>query len=475
MRLSRKTKPLILIILGIIFAFSPISATNLSCISEKKHTILDFKNKNPLIKDNLKFSAIIGKIHIDNNWTDAKSAGICTGNGTYSEPYIIEDLVIDGGSSGSCIRIENSNAFFRIENCTLYNSRKNFPSAGIRLSYVSNAHLIDNNCSLNEIGIWLSNSNNNTISSNIITNNYGGIHNFGGIYLFESDHNTISENTENTEQSNFHYSIRLLDSNNNMILTNILNSGMYLDGINNNISGNKMDKSGLGIYPGNTENFYSQNIDTTNLVNGKPLYYYTNEEYLKQNNFSNAGQIILVSCKNSLLTDLNLSYSDTGISLINSNNITIWGNMVNNNRRDGLYLFGGGNHNISNNVISYNNEYGILLVYCSDNTFLENNISYNNYHGFDCYRLENSFIFGNNINHNKNYGINFINCINNAITGNSLIGNEKCFNEAFSEGNVFENNVCRDRPSAIPGYNLFFLLSILSIIAIIISKRVKKS
>jgi len=89
--------------------------------------------------------------------------------------------------------------------------------------------------------------------------------------------------------------------------------------------------------------------------------------------------------------------------------------------------------------------------------------------------LENSFISGNDINHNKNYGIYFINCINNTITGNSLIGNEKCFNEVHSEDNVFKNNVCRDRISAIPGYNLFFLLGILSIIAIIIGKRIKKS
>ena len=469
MIVSRKTKPLILIILGIIFAFSPIIATNLSYISKNKNIILDYSNETPLIKDNLEISVSLGKIHIDNNWTDAKSAGICTGNGTYSEPYIIEDLLIDGGGSESCIRIENSNAFFRIENCTLYNSGKNFINAGIRLSYVNNAHLIDNNCSFNEKGILLRNSNNNTISGNIIINNDWGI------YLWNSDHNTILENTENTEQSNSRYGIKLYDSNNNKILTNILNSGIWLDGVNNNISGNMMDKCGLGIYPGNTENFYSQNIDTTNLINGKPLYYYINEEYLEPNNFTNAGQIILVSCKNSLIVNLNVSYSDTGISLINSNNNTIRGNTVNNNHRDGLYLFGGGNNNISNNIVSYNNEYGILLEYSSDNIFLENNVSYNNYHGFDCYRLENSFISGNDINHNKNYGIYFINCINNTITGNSLIGNEKCFNEVHSEDNVFKNNVCRDRISAIPGYNLFFLLGILSIIAIIIGKRIKKS
>lgn len=41
------------------------------------------------------FFAVSGKIHIDNNWTAAKSAGICTGNGTYSEPYVIDDLMVE--------------------------------------------------------------------------------------------------------------------------------------------------------------------------------------------------------------------------------------------------------------------------------------------------------------------------------------------------------------------------------------------
>lgn len=45
---------------------------------------------------------------------DAKTAGICTGQGTYSDPYVIQDLVIDAGESGSCILIENSNDYFKI-------------------------------------------------------------------------------------------------------------------------------------------------------------------------------------------------------------------------------------------------------------------------------------------------------------------------------------------------------------------------
>ena len=92
---------------------------------------------------------LVEKIVINNgngstyNWSVAKADGICTGNGTYSEPYIIEDLVIDAGGSGSCISIENSDVYFIIENCTLYNSG-GYYTAGIKLSYVDNSQLINN-------------------------------------------------------------------------------------------------------------------------------------------------------------------------------------------------------------------------------------------------------------------------------------------------------------------------------------------
>ena len=61
----------------------------------------------------MNISAVSGKIHIDGNsgWDAFKAAGNCTGNGTYSMPYVIEDLVIGDGGLGSCILIENSDVY----------------------------------------------------------------------------------------------------------------------------------------------------------------------------------------------------------------------------------------------------------------------------------------------------------------------------------------------------------------------------
>lgn len=461
MKSYRKIIIRFLLIIGILSINSPILINNQKLIVENINSTSNYKDLNE--SAHLRSSFLSAIIHIDNNWTDVKAEGVCTGNGTYSDPYVIKDLVIDGDGEVNCILIENSEVFFKIENCSISNS-----FFGIRLEYIKNGRILNNTCSSNVFsGISLHHSSNNTISGNTVRDSQ-----YFGISLYYSDMNKILENTEN---DNSNYGIHLTYSDNNLIGENILNTGISLDGTNNNISSNLMKRCGLGIFPSNSEYFYSQNIETSNLVNGKPLYYYVNEINLDSTNFTDAGQIILVSCENSLIYNLNLSYSETGISLINSDNITIKGNTVNHNRRNGLYLFGGGHNNVSKNNFSYNKWYGISLEFNTNSIFLENNISYNNYYGLDFKDLENSLISGNDINYNKIYGISFIHCINNAIIGNTLIGNEKCFKEITSEGNIFEDNLCRDRPTPILGYNLFFLLGILSIMVIIVGKKINKN
>ena len=85
-----------LIIIGILFTLLPIITTSLSYITDNNNKSLDFSDDFTLDKDNLKISEVSGKIHIDGNsgWAAFKADGNCTGNGTYSEPYLIEDLVI---------------------------------------------------------------------------------------------------------------------------------------------------------------------------------------------------------------------------------------------------------------------------------------------------------------------------------------------------------------------------------------------
>ena len=88
-----KSKIIILSALGILFALLPIITSNLIFYVGNNKTSLEYDDEFNLDYVNLKISATSGKIHIDGNseWIAFKNDGKCTGNGTYSEPYVIED------------------------------------------------------------------------------------------------------------------------------------------------------------------------------------------------------------------------------------------------------------------------------------------------------------------------------------------------------------------------------------------------
>ena len=371
MKSNPKTKIIILIILGITLCLSPIINNYLSFNAETS----DINSYN----ENLKISKVSGPIYIDGNsayynWSYVKSTGICTGEGTYSDPYVIEDLVIDGGGSGSCIEIEDSSVYFRIENCTVYNFGYYGNDAGIRLNRVSNGSLITNNCSSNGYnGISLVHSDNNTVSGNTANDNGNGI------FLSHSDNNTISGNIANNNERN---GIELSDSNNITVLGNIMN------------------ERGLRI-SGSLEELRSHDINATNLVNEKPLYYYANEINLGPSDFTNAGQVILVNCDDSLISNLNISYTSTAISLFYCNNNVISRNTANNNYYNGISLDYSNYTTVSGNTVN-NNSDGIALYYNSDNNNISGNTVNNNWYGIALYYdNDNNNISGNTANNNQ--------------------------------------------------------------------------
>jgi parallel beta-helix repeat protein len=185
-------------------------------------------------------------IYINNNWTDAKSEfpWVQGGDGTYNNPFFIENVKIDatGSPIGCGILIENSDVYFKIENCTIYNSESSWNNAGIKLSSTKNGMINNSYCINNKKrGILLYTSNNNTISFNVVENN-----NFMGIDLFSSNNNTILGNTINRNAE--HSGLHLDSSHNNSILGNSVNNNIH-NGIfiersdNNTISGNDVNNN----------------------------------------------------------------------------------------------------------------------------------------------------------------------------------------------------------------------------------------
>ncbi|MFX1502299.1 MAG: right-handed parallel beta-helix repeat-containing protein, partial [Promethearchaeota archaeon] len=243
-----------------------------------------------------------------------------------------------------------------------------YAMAGIVLQNCDNNTLLENTLSNNtRSGVYLLESNYNNITKNIVTNNSDGI------YLSHSDYNLILNNTMNNntihqdleDPHEYGNGIFLEHSNNNNLTKNKVKynekAGIYLfQVINITIKENNLTHCGLYIYfdvnkdnPTPPLNNISYDIDDTNNVNSKSLIYRWNELGINFNLISDAGQIILINCNNSIISNTNITHATVGITLYNcSNNI------------------------ITNNSASFNNDEGLLLnFYCHNNSILKNNFS----------------------------------------------------------------------------------------------------
>ncbi len=323
-----------------------------------------------------------------------------------------------------------------------------------------------------DAGIYISGCVNNTIEYNIIVDTWGpvlqahGIHfisssnstirhnrifdcNYYGVY-FESNckyntifNNTIHDNskgiliktrsTDNTIKNNTIYrngndGIELSDSNSLTVKNNNIydqgRSGINILNCNYSIySANKLASCGFSI------SFSSGNHSTyliydNNTVNGKNLYFYTNQIGLNNANFTNAGQIILYKCSNSYLSDLNVSYTNYGLYLNNINN-TYFSNINAIHCYEGIYLTYGYNNTFNNCTTSYNEAYGSINLVLSENNTVVNCTGAYGYYGLLLTNSHNNSVLYNNFSYNINNGIYLSGgCTLNLVKGNNLNYNE---------------------------------------------------
>jgi len=220
---------------------------------------------------------------------------------------------------------------------------------GIRLRNSPNNNVYGNNIKNSFYGVWLTGSSNNNINENSITANYND-----GVWLSgSSDYNKISGNNI----KNNGHGIRLDDYSNNVFR-------------NNNVSDNEYN---FGVY-GSLLPEFIQDIDDSNTVNSKPVYYWVNKGDMTVP--LDAGWIALINCTRITVKNLDLAKNGKGVLLASTTDSIITKNNIKNNVH-GVWLSGSSNNTINENNITENAGNGIYLYYSPKNTFYHNNFTNN--------------------------------------------------------------------------------------------------
>jgi len=395
----------------------------------------------------------VSYIYITNdNWSEYNVPWIQNRTGTWDDPHLIENVTVNAGGLGSPILIEDSKEFFIIRNCTVINSGNGVNDAGINFDNVQNGTItycyIESN---GNYGIRLFNSNekvcNLTISNNIIRNNSDWgirirgyqnntiinnqiINNVGGIRLYwSSNNNKIINNTITTSTGYDLYFYANSDYNlisNNLIISNDVEGIYFFNAGNEIFRNNRLYGAGfnfLGVTVGYAS---SMEIDNTT-VNDRMVYYYITENDLVAENFTNAGQIILIDCDNCIISNVNLSSATIGLWLINDCDYNQVSNVELNNGYHGIILNGWCDNNEFINITAdYNSNYGFYMLNGDNNVITESSFSYNQLDGLYIYFTCDYNNFSNNIiENNSHFGVNLrTDCLNNSFTSNMISNND---------------------------------------------------
>jgi len=339
----------------------------------------------------------------------------------------------------------------------------------------SNNNLILNNVISNsdENGISIWDSNNNIIKNNIIISN-----DRYGIEIHTSYNNTF---LGNKIISNRWSGIELVwSSNNKIIKNNFVDNGLWISSApNNRIFENNFVNDSISISGIQLSHYNSNEIPINNTVNGKPLYFYKDNNDLIIDEIP-MGQLILVNCSNIEVRNLNISNSGSGIEISYSSDVIIYNNklfynkfgldliestncqLINNNiinsKWDGIILRWSSNNNIINENYLVNMDTGIFISNSNNNSIKNNYILSNEYGGIYLQDSSNNKIKNNQISYSNKTGINI-----RALSDFNLISNNKIYDnsegihiKSSSNNSIYHNNFNNNTVQAIDETNSNF-------------------
>lgn len=375
-----------------------------------------------------------GKDHL--NISDALSMAndgsiILVSDGIYNENIVVDKKVT--------ILSENGSASTTVQALTPHNHIFNISASNVTISgfNVTGA--------TNYTGILIDGASNFNISNNIISESYAGI------YVENSLNGLLADNVAN---SNYQGIIL-----NNSINCTLFNNQMILNDLNFEVYGTDQIE-------------YIHDINTSNLINNRPIYYWSDRS--DDQIPSDAGIVYIINCSNITVEDVVLSNNWDGITLVDANNCTIRNNIVSESgtgihtlRSDFTTIYNNeisGNsigiaiENSNNTIISNNNAggniAGIAYIYSDHTNLISNTISDNALFGIYVISSNDGYMSDNVANSNL-IGIQILHSNNNELRRNTANSNSLAgIDLTASNNNTFYGNTANNNVFGIAGFYL---------------------
>jgi parallel beta-helix repeat protein len=283
-------------------------------------------------------------------------------------------------------------------------------SVGIGLDGRSNITIKNLEVKAFQYGIQLANSSDCNISGNNITNN-----SLKGVSLYNSANNTFRNNMVNGSIANFE------------------------------VEGDHM----LAFF---------QDVDDSNMLDGKPLRYLINQENATIDNstYSSIGYLALINSTNLVIEELKLENNTQGMLLAYTRNSQVINNNIRNNAIYGIKLVECTNITISGNNIVNNGlvasswwwpRYGVCFESSNNNFLFGNNMS-RNYSSVWLNSSSNNIILENDMTDSQHItGVRLGNSSFNTIQGNNLTNFVTIFFAFFVDSSSF-NNISENKITA---------------------------
>lgn len=312
--------------------------------------------------------------------------------------YTMNDSI---GSFQNPLIIQRSNIIFDGQGHSIYADRGGM----VNVTSMNNVMLRN---------LWIDNC---TVYLHQSTNCVVGWNNFryisSRISVYEGSNNVIIGNNFEDKPSGSDGISIMYSSYSNVTGNTLKGSSIYVQYSNHcTFSANIFEKSGLFLW----DSFVNSAFN--NSVNGKPLVYL---EGISDHVVGEAGQVVLISCRNVTVANLNLSNTCIGVELWNTNSSQITLNQLVNNLR-GLLLGDSFNNTIRENNIERNGVIGIQMINSSENTIIRNKINSSPIEGLSLSFSNFTKIIDNDIEMNGD-GVFLVASSNNSIVGNRILAN----------------------------------------------------